>query len=64
MRRAVLSTTNAISRAASFLANATCKVFFNVADLDAARLISEMIGQTTSLAHNQGISHTNTDLMR
>jgi type IV secretion system protein VirD4 len=51
-------------RAGSFLANATCKVFFNVADLDAARFISEMIGQTTSFAHNQGISHTNTDLMR
>ncbi|MET4493556.1 type IV secretion system protein VirD4 [Bradyrhizobium sp. LA7.1] len=51
-------------RAGSFLANATCKVFFNVADLDAARFVSEMIGQTTSLAHNQGVSQTNTDLMR
>lgn len=51
-------------RAGSFLANAACKVFFNVADLEAARFISEMIGQTTSLAHNQGISQTNTDFMR
>lgn len=51
-------------RAGSFLANATCKVFFNVADLDAARFISEMIGQTTSLTHNQGISRSNTDLVR
>ncbi len=51
-------------RAGSFLANATCKVFFNVADLDAARFISEMIGQTTSLSHNQGTSQTNTDFMR
>ena len=51
-------------RAGSFLANATCKVFFNVADLDAARFVSEMIGQTTSFTHNQGISQTNTDVMR
>lgn len=51
-------------RAGSFLANATCKVFFNVADLDGARFISEMIGQTTSLVHNQGISQNNIDLMR
>lgn len=51
-------------RAGSFLANATCKVFFNVADLEAARFISEMIGQTTSLTHNQGISRTNTDPLR
>ncbi|WP_459591388.1 type IV secretory system conjugative DNA transfer family protein [Bradyrhizobium diazoefficiens] len=51
-------------RAGSFLANATCKVFFNVADLDAARFISEMIGQTTSLTHNQGVSRSNTDLVR
>lgn len=48
----------------SFLANATCKVFFNVADLDAARLISEMIGKTTALAHNQGTSQTSLDLLR
>lgn len=51
-------------RAGSFLASATCKVFFNVADLDAARFISEMIGQTTSLAHNQGISCTDSDPLR
>ncbi|MFQ3454118.1 type IV secretory system conjugative DNA transfer family protein [Bradyrhizobium sp. UFLA01-814] len=51
-------------RAGSFLANATCKVFFNVADLEAARFISEMLGQTTSLAHNQGISSSNTDVLR
>jgi len=52
------------TRAGSFLANATCKVFFNVADLEAARFISEMIGQTTSLAHNQGTSQANTDFVR
>lgn len=51
-------------RAGSFLANATCKVFFNVADLDAARFVSEIIGQTTSLSRNAGTSHTNLDLLR
>jgi type IV secretion system protein VirD4 len=39
-------------RAGSFLANATCKVFFSVADLEAARFVSEIIGQSTSLARN------------
>jgi type IV secretion system protein VirD4 len=51
-------------RAGSFLANATCKVFFNVADLDAARFVSEMIGQTTTLSRNEGTSHANTDIIR
>jgi type IV secretion system protein VirD4 len=51
-------------RAGSFLANATCKVFFNVADLDAARFVSEIIGQTTSLSHNAGRSHSNLDPIR
>ncbi|WP_213290547.1 type IV secretory system conjugative DNA transfer family protein [Bradyrhizobium sp. sGM-13] len=51
-------------RAGSFLANATCKVFFNVADLDAARFVSEIIGQTTSLSRNAGTSHTNLDPVR
>lgn len=51
-------------RAGSFLANATCKVFFNVADLDAARFVSEIIGQTTSLSRNEGTSRTNLDPLR
>jgi type IV secretion system protein VirD4 len=51
-------------RAGSFLANATCKVFFNVADLDAARLVSEMIGHTTTYTRNEGQSQANTDLVR
>ncbi|OYX78590.1 MAG: hypothetical protein B7Y77_02190 [Bradyrhizobium sp. 35-63-5] len=51
-------------RAGSFLANATCKVFFNVADLDAARFLSETIGHTTSLTQNEGVSQANTDLLR
>ena len=51
-------------RAGSFLANATCKVFFNVSDLDAARFVSEIIGQTTSLSRNAGTSHTNLDPIR
>lgn len=51
-------------RAGSFLANATCKVFFNVADLDAARFVSEIIGQTTSFSHNAGTSRSNLDPIR
>jgi type IV secretion system protein VirD4 len=51
-------------RSGSFLANATCKVFFNVADLEAARFISELIGQATSLARNQGTSRSNLDMLR
>ncbi|MGJ4925977.1 type IV secretory system conjugative DNA transfer family protein [Bradyrhizobium sp. HKCCYLS2038] len=45
----------------SFLANATCKVFFNVADLEAARFVSELIGQATLFARNQGTSRSSTD---
>lgn len=51
-------------RAGSFLANSTCKVFFNVADLEAARFVSEMLGQTTSVARSEGTSQANTDLVR
>lgn len=51
-------------RSGSFLANATCKVFFNVADLEAARFVSEIIGQATSFARNQGTSRSNMDMMR
>jgi type IV secretion system protein VirD4 len=51
-------------RAGSFLANATCKVFFNIADLEAARFVSEIIGHTTSLSRNEGTSSSNVDLFR
>jgi len=51
-------------RAGSFLANATCKVFFNVSDLEAARFVSETIGQHTSQARNQGTSRSTADLTR
>lgn len=51
-------------RSGSFLANTTCKVFFNVSDLEAARFVSEMIGQTTSVSHSEGTSQANTDIMR
>lgn len=47
----------------SFLANATCKVFFNVADLDAARFVSEIIGQATLYARNQGRSRSSMDMI-
>lgn len=51
-------------RAGSFLANTSCKVFFNVADLEAARFVSEMIGPTTLLSRSEGTSQANTELMR
>ena len=51
-------------RANSFLANATCKVFFNVSDLDAAKFVSEIIGHTTTAARNRSVSQTNTELIR
>lgn len=51
-------------RSGSFLANATCKLFFNVADLEAARFVSEIIGRATSLAKNQDTSRSNMDMMR
>lgn len=51
-------------RAGSFLANASCKVFFNVADIDAARFVSEIIGHTTSLSRNEGTSRSNADPLR
>ncbi|MDD1532705.1 hypothetical protein DCM78_25055 [Bradyrhizobium sp. WBOS04] len=51
-------------RAGSFLANAACKVFFNVSDLDAAKFVSEIVGQTTSLSRNEGTSHSNVDPIR
>ncbi len=50
-------------RAGSFLANATCKVFFNVADLDAARFLSELVGQAATFSRNEGTSRANTDLL-
>jgi type IV secretion system protein VirD4 len=46
----------------SFIANATCKVFFNVTDLDAARMVSETVGQAPTLARNQSMSQGSMDL--
>lgn len=51
-------------RAGSFLANAACKVFFNVSDLEAARFVSESLGPTTALSRNAGTSQASTDLIR
>ncbi|MCA1379031.1 hypothetical protein I6F16_36605 [Bradyrhizobium sp. IC4060] len=36
-------------------------MFFNVADLEAARFVSEMLGQTTSVSRSEGTSQANTD---
>ncbi|WP_420809187.1 TraM recognition domain-containing protein [Bradyrhizobium zhanjiangense] len=51
-------------RSGAFRANTTCKVCFNVADLKAVRFVSEIIGQATSLATNQGTSRSNMNMMR
>jgi len=51
-------------RSGSFLANIACKVLFNVSDLEAARFVSEMIGQAPALSRNEGTSQANTDLVR
>jgi len=51
-------------RAGSFLANATCKVFFNVADLEAAKFVSEIIGHTTAISRNEGSSRNSHDPLR
>jgi type IV secretion system protein VirD4 len=51
-------------RSGSFLANTACKVFFNVSDLEAAKFVSETIGQSPALSRNEGTSQANTDLLR
>jgi type IV secretion system protein VirD4 len=52
------------SRARSIIANAGCKVAFNVSDIDTARMLADSIGHTTILSHSAGRSQANVDLMR
>jgi type IV secretion system protein VirD4 len=52
------------SRARSIIANAGCKVAFNVSDIQTARMLADSIGHTTILSHSAGRSQTNVDLMR
>lgn len=56
--------TTLYKRAGSFLANTACKVFFNVADLEAARFVSEVLGQAPAVSRSEGTSQSNTDLLR
>lgn len=52
------------SRARSIIANAGCKVAFNVSDIQTARMLAERIGHTTVLSRSAGVSHANVDAMR
>lgn len=52
------------SRARSIIANAGCKVAFNVSDVDTARMLANSIGHTTILSHSAGRSQANVDLVR
>ena len=51
-------------RARSIIANAGCKVAFNVSDIETARMLADHIGFTTIMSRSAGLSHTNGDLMR
>lgn len=50
-------------RARSMIANAGCKVAFNVSDIDTARMLADQIGYTTTLSHSAGASQSNVELM-
>ena len=52
------------SRARSIIANAGCKIAFNVSDIQTARMLAERIGHTTVLSRSAGVSHANVDTMR
>jgi type IV secretion system protein VirD4 len=52
------------SRARSIIANAGCKVAFNVSDIDTARMLADSIGYTTTLSHSAGRSQSNADVRR
>jgi type IV secretion system protein VirD4 len=52
------------SRARSIIANAGCKVAFNVSDIQTARMLADSIGYTTTLSHSAGRSQSNADALR
>lgn len=52
------------SRARSIIANAGCKVAFNVSDIETARVLADSIGYTTILSHSAGRSQANIDPVR
>jgi type IV secretion system protein VirD4 len=51
-------------RAAAFLANASCRVFFGVNDNDTATYVANMLGYTTSLSQSHGISQSSDAWLR
>jgi type IV secretion system protein VirD4 len=51
-------------RARSIIANAGCKVAFNVSDIDTARMLAEQIGFATILSHSASQSQSNLDPVR
>ncbi|MET4802822.1 type IV secretory system conjugative DNA transfer family protein [Bradyrhizobium sp. LB11.1] len=52
------------SRARSIVANAGCKVAFNVSDIETARMLADSIGYTTTLSHSAGRSESNVNTFR
>ncbi|WFU79405.1 type IV secretory system conjugative DNA transfer family protein [Bradyrhizobium sp. CIAT3101] len=52
------------SRARSIIANAGCKVAFNVSDIETARMLADSIGYTTTLSRSAGRSHSDADSRR
>jgi len=50
-------------RAAAFLANASCRVFFGVNDNDTANYVSTMLGKTTTYSRSVGVSHASEALL-
>lgn len=52
------------SRARSIIANAGCKVAFNVSDIATARMLADSIGYTTTLSRSVGHSQSSMDVRR
>lgn len=50
--------------APSFLANATCRVFFGINDNDTASYVATMLGHTTTLSASQGVSQASDAVLR
>ncbi|MFZ5734380.1 MAG: type IV secretory system conjugative DNA transfer family protein [Pseudomonadota bacterium] len=51
-------------KARSMIANAGCKVAFNVADIQTARMLADSIGHTTILSRSAGQSQANVDMVK
>ncbi|KAA0069967.1 type IV secretory system conjugative DNA transfer family protein [Tardiphaga sp. P9-11] len=52
------------ARAAAFLANASCRVFFGVNDNETATYVANMLGHTTSFSQSHGTSHSSDAWLR